>query len=30
MRPLMQRYWQPWLDGQISLQQALQRIATDL
>jgi hypothetical protein len=30
MRPLVQRYWQPWLDGQISLDEALKRIAADL
>ena len=30
MRPLLQRHWQPWLDGQISLEEALRRIATEL
>ena len=30
MRPLLQRHWQLWLDGQISLDEALRRIAADL
>ena len=30
MRPLLQRHWQPWLDGQITLEEALRRIAADL
>ena len=30
MYPRMQRHWQPWLDGQISLDEALRRIAADL
>ncbi len=30
MRPLLQRHWQPWLDGQITLDEALRRIAADL
>jgi hypothetical protein len=30
MRPLLQRHWQPWLDGQITLDEALRRIAVDL
>jgi hypothetical protein len=30
MRPLLQRYWQLWLDGQITLDEAVRRIAADL
>jgi hypothetical protein len=30
MRPLLQRHWQPWLDEQITLDDALRRIAADL
>ena len=30
MRPLLQRHWQPWIDGQITLDEALRRIAADL
>lgn len=30
MRPLLQRHWQPWLDGQITLEEALHRIAAEL
>jgi hypothetical protein len=30
MLPLLRRHWQPWLDGTISLDEALRRIATDL
>jgi hypothetical protein len=30
MRPLLQRHWQPWLDGQITLDEALRRIAAEL
>jgi len=30
MRPLLQRHWQPWLDGSISLDEALRRIAAEL
>jgi hypothetical protein len=30
MRPLRLRHWQPWLDGQIRLEEALRRIAADL
>lgn len=30
MHALLQRHWQPWLDGQITLDEALRRIAADL
>jgi len=30
MHPLLQRHWQLWLDGQITLDEALRRIAADL
>ena len=30
MRPSLQRHWQLWLDGQITLDEALRRIAADL
>jgi hypothetical protein len=30
MLPLLQRHWQPWLDGTISLDEALRRIAAEL
>jgi len=30
MRALLQRHWQPWLDAQITLDEALRRIAADL
>ena len=30
MRPLLQRHWQPWLDGRIELDDALRRIAAEL
>jgi hypothetical protein len=30
MLPLLRRHWQPWLDGTISLDEALRRIVTDL
>ena len=30
MRPLLQRHWQLWLDGQITLDEALRRMAVDL
>lgn len=30
MRPLLERHWQPWLDGQITLDDALRRIAAGL
>jgi hypothetical protein len=30
MRPLLRRHWQRWLDGQITRDEALRRIATDL
>jgi hypothetical protein len=30
MRPLLQRHWQPWLDGRIGLDEALRRIAAEL
>jgi hypothetical protein len=30
MRPLLQRHWQLWLDGQITREEALRRIAADL
>jgi hypothetical protein len=30
MRPLLQRHWQLWLDGQIAMDAALRRIATEL
>ena len=30
MRPLLQRHWQPWLDGQVPLDEALRRIAAEL
>ena len=30
MRALLQRHWQPWLDGQLTLDEALRRIAVDL
>jgi hypothetical protein len=29
MRPLLQRHWQPWLDGRITIDEALRRIATE-
>ena len=30
MRPLLQRHWQLWLDGQITMDEALRRIAAEL
>jgi hypothetical protein len=30
MRPLLQRHWQPWLDGTLSLDEALRRIAAEM
>lgn len=30
MRPLLQRHWQLWLDGQITMEEALRRIAAEL
>jgi hypothetical protein len=30
MRPLLQRHWQLWLDGQIAMDEALRRIAAEL
>jgi hypothetical protein len=30
MRPLLQRHWQPWIDGKITLDEALRRIASEL
>lgn len=30
MLPLLQRHWKPWLDGQISLDEALRRIVAEL
>jgi hypothetical protein len=30
MRPLLQRHWQLWLDGQIAMGEALRRIAAEL
>ena len=30
MRALLQKHWQPWLDGTITLDEALRRIAADL
>lgn len=30
MRPLLERHWQLWLDGQITLDEALRRIAAEL
>jgi hypothetical protein len=30
MRPLLERHWQLWLDGRITIDEALRRIAADL
>lgn len=30
MRPILQRHWQPWLDGKIELEEALRRIVAEL
>jgi hypothetical protein len=30
MYPLLQRHWQLWLDGQITREEALRRIAAEL
>lgn len=30
MRPLLRRHWQPWLDGQVTLDEALRRIVAEL
>jgi hypothetical protein len=30
MRPLLQKHWQPWLDGRTDLDEALRRIAAEL
>jgi hypothetical protein len=30
MRPLLQRHWQPWIDGRITLGEALRRIASEM
>jgi hypothetical protein len=30
MRPLLQRHWQLWLDGRITMDEALRRIAAEL